>query len=1105
MPKRQPLFVIDRLPSSGGATIISGGGGSSGTLPTHELDGAYHTGTLAWASVNKTGSNLTDLATRNHVSLSGIGENDHHYKATAGDGIALSATGGQHISVDLHGTNPGLEFASAKLRVKAADGIILDADGVNIDLATDPGLEFATAKLRVKAGDGLTRTATGVAVQLSTLSGLTLDGTTPNKTLALADSVAGNGLVIANKILAVGAGNGITVGADTVSLTTPGTLSVTSQNDPVGNHVHAILHSSNPGVAASLLSTSVTGSLQLVTLANNGTFVSGFAGNGYRIDQDVTEIGKTSAEFDNLTVRGRMRVYELLIQQIRATNGSVFISSSSTAEMINMGAGFSVFTTALEDLQFYTTSLVDALLDVAVYRIDTRIADPETGVLDDDRNLYHGFTVGDLIRAQRFEMNAAGGFAQVRVTNMLVTVFHNLWAYSAILINGDEPQAGDDFVRLGNTTDTTRQGSIYLTADDSNAPYIDIINDIASHADWNTAGKVKARVGRLTGITDSDFGGNLQGYGLYGNNVYLRGRMIITQGQIGTDNAILVGPNTTVIDGGKITTGIIRSNNWGTALGSEFDLATGVFRLGGSSAPKLSWNGTNLHIVGSITLTAPIPSGDVTGLGALAFLDGVTTAQVTGLGALATLSSVAWGTNLTGRPIELTDGRVAAALESTGTVKGRVKPTDNAVPGAVSGLYLGADFMGYFNGTSWRTYMDNTGRFYLTGTTVQNQLRWENDTLTVRGTVYADTGRIGGWNLFADRLSSDGETDGVGLSVAAGGVRIYAGKPWADRSIAPFRVSQNGHIYADSGLVGGWTLNIAGLTSTNIGLYPGASAHMQVGSGSSIAGVAATGAAADVAFWAGSTYANRALTSTPFRVTAAGALFSSNATITGTVTANAGSIAGSLTVGGSIRSGKTWWGDTAAGWWLGTDTTPKFSIGDNVKNLRWSSAEGLVLNQAALSQPVISGDWIEVGTAGLTYGAGWSDFGGDSANRFRYIRLGEIVMISGWVRLTSGTNDVVIDNLPTPDRKTFVPVRSSRPDSALWLTGNYADQGAYVIVNGATQYVVFQAKDSSQIRGDVGYIESYTSGYTRGRFRMFFSGSTSVNMDVIVNAVYRAA
>jgi len=49
------------------------------------------------------------------------------------------------------------------------------------------------------------------------------------------------------------------------------------------------------------------------------SFSSGFAGSGYQIASGST----TSATFDNLTVRGSMNIFELVVSQIKATNGAL--------------------------------------------------------------------------------------------------------------------------------------------------------------------------------------------------------------------------------------------------------------------------------------------------------------------------------------------------------------------------------------------------------------------------------------------------------------------------------------------------------------------------------------------------------------------------------------------------------------------------------------------------------------------------------------------------------------------------------------------------------------------------------------------------------------
>ena len=71
MPKNQPERIID----SPFVASVRGGGGTStsqsgsGSVTVHDLDGPFHTGTLSWNKVNKTGSNLTDLVTRAHNDL----------------------------------------------------------------------------------------------------------------------------------------------------------------------------------------------------------------------------------------------------------------------------------------------------------------------------------------------------------------------------------------------------------------------------------------------------------------------------------------------------------------------------------------------------------------------------------------------------------------------------------------------------------------------------------------------------------------------------------------------------------------------------------------------------------------------------------------------------------------------------------------------------------------------------------------------------------------------------------------------------------------------------------------------------------------------------
>ena len=340
--------------------------------------------------------------------------------------------------------------------------------------------------------------------------------------------LAGAGLTYDGVALNVGAGSGITVNAADVALTTPGTLTVSTSNSATGNHTHAITASADVTAGTSALLKSASGNLKLATgnigstLQSNAAFTSGFAGAGWNIDYGSTEAGKASATFDNLTVRGRMRVYELLIQQIRATNGSVLVSSSSKILTVSAESD-PTWTVNGATLQF---NGADATLTTTIYTIATSTS-TEAGA---SRTHYHGFLVGDLIRAQQMEWDGSG-FAGVIQSDLEVTAVANLYSYTAARVStaSDAPAVGYDFVRIGSASNANRQGVVYLTSDDDNAPFIDIVDGVAAHSDWNTPGKIRARLGRLDGITDAQWG-TLDGYGLWSDNVYLTGNIYATDG-----------------------------------------------------------------------------------------------------------------------------------------------------------------------------------------------------------------------------------------------------------------------------------------------------------------------------------------------------------------------------------------------------------------------------------------------------------------------------------------------------------------------------------------------------------------------------------------------
>jgi hypothetical protein len=421
-------------------------------------------------------------------------------------------------------------------------------------------------------------------------------------------SVAGQAVSLA---LATNSGLSVSSG---LTLGTPTALTVATTNSiTTSTHAHAITSSSNPGAAASLLASASSGLLTLSQFKTNdassaATFASGFAGSGWRADYAVTTAARASIETDDLTVRGRMRVYELLIQQIRATNGSVFVSSASKVVTVTV-ANNPLWTVNGSQLTF---NGANATLTTNICAIATATADDIDG--GNDKQLYHGFLVGDVTRAQQVRWDGAA-FAGIIQSDLEVTSVTGLYTYGAALVASDLPDVGYDYVRLGSTSDTSRQGTVYLTSDDSAAPFIDIVDGVSSHAQWNTPGKIKARLGKLSGITDDVFGA-LSGYGLWSENVYLTGAIYATSGTF----------SGTVYASAGTFTGAITSTS-GTIGGWTLG-ATSLIAGSGANTVGLDSGGTNPALYAGSATPASAPFR-VTKAGALTATNATITGTIT--------------------------------------------------------------------------------------------------------------------------------------------------------------------------------------------------------------------------------------------------------------------------------------------------------------------------------------------------------------------------------------------------------------------------------------------------------------------------------------------
>ena len=227
---------------------------------------------------------------------------------------------------------------------------------------------------------------------------------------------------------------------------------------------------------------SVTSPLFVFNELTTPEFVSGLLGAGTRLKDNHLEL-------DEITVRKRMNVLELLIQRVRAVGGQLLLSPAS------------IKISTVEELENgYKCS----------FNTDDQTI-PEPFVLN-DQAFHQTFTGKGINRYWRLTTEAGDYYFILSKTDCEP--------------GSGIPQPGDEVILLGNRTDKARQSAMMLSAYGNDAPYLDTYDGIN---DYNLSGKLLTREGNLTGIVDEVFG-QLSGSGFYGKNVYLRGKFALSSG-----------------------------------------------------------------------------------------------------------------------------------------------------------------------------------------------------------------------------------------------------------------------------------------------------------------------------------------------------------------------------------------------------------------------------------------------------------------------------------------------------------------------------------------------------------------------------------------------
>lgn len=240
-------------------------------------------------------------------------------------------------------------------------------------------------------------------------------------------------------------------------------------------------------------------------------FVSDFlTGKGWGIyNKPITNAAgmlenKWTGEFDNVIVRGSLRVYEMIISQLLGENDNRVFTGMMEVDHFDKESG-------------------------KVY-LDTQ-----------DGKLYNPFRRNDIIMVQQFNgmPNSSNDYYVTKSYELLVTdagcgsledgdkrLDWVKFANFTSSIAGATPEAlirkKDTFVRVDNLSDPDRKGIMQIITVGTASPHMDVVYGLKTDPE----GALKGRLGNLEGIVHPWFG-RLQGFGEYLNNLYAVGDLIL--------------------------------------------------------------------------------------------------------------------------------------------------------------------------------------------------------------------------------------------------------------------------------------------------------------------------------------------------------------------------------------------------------------------------------------------------------------------------------------------------------------------------------------------------------------------------------------------------
>ena len=209
------------------------------------------------------------------------------------------------------------------------------------------------------------------------------------------------------------------------------------------------------------------------------SFSEGALGAGFRMY--VNQQGRAELELDDIVVRRSMKVFELIIQQIKHQGGMVIWSAASMecSRVEQVTGGYKCY-------------------------FDSK-----------DGQIPNEFVVGDQARCQRFDLGTTTAKYYWRLVTAVGDDYIILSATDCDA-DSDVPAAGDNIVQLGNRNNTSRQSARVTTTIDANSPRDDYYKGINS---YDLTGKLITTVGVRNGEV-----------GIFTENGEFKGQVTITGG-----------------------------------------------------------------------------------------------------------------------------------------------------------------------------------------------------------------------------------------------------------------------------------------------------------------------------------------------------------------------------------------------------------------------------------------------------------------------------------------------------------------------------------------------------------------------------------------------